>query len=570
MEALDPAGTLRTALGVLEEREEYVVVVDPYSSGRFLVDELRKRGWPLLAVRSSLAIDEALLSTWNPASFEASFVHVQGHLEDTLAKLKHLHRPIRAVLAGSEPGVELTDELASALGLRGNDPSRPRPNCRWDKYEMHEQLAASGIRALKQRRCESPQEAASFAAELKSWPIVVKPKTSHGGGGGVHLCGDETALREAVAFVRSSKDFSGASHDVALVQEYLEGREFVVDCVSLDGEHCVTATWAYRKTPTDCGFVYDHTRTMPYSDEPASVQQRLYRYVFKCLTALGVQNGPSHTEVIIPEGDQESPCLVRLGTRLHSAMGPALWSLCTNKTEAQPFLVVETYTEADGGIMKRHLSEIKAGSKSPYTLKKWALQVDLQCPVGGILTMSIEYVSGEWLRALPTFASMRTFVEEGDRVTPTKSLSTSPGFVVLVGDTEAEVDADLLKIRNRENSGAMYVVKEASPGHTSAPARRNSISAARIRELEAEAEKLISPLASRAASPVLSPRQPPAMPPVGEGAFVEFTLDGEGLDDLGFDLDDSFDPLQTPCDRMIFPGEGPDVNVNSNDVNGLF
>jgi len=163
----------------------------------------------------------------------------------------------------------------------------------------------------------------------------------------------------------------------------------------------------------------------------------------------------------------------------------------------------------------------------------------LQCPTGGILSQSVEASSGDWLRAMPSFWAMRLFVEDGDRVAPTRSLSTSPGFVVLFGYSEAEVDRDLAKIREREKSGLMYIVRPGSEnvvGATpSGSGRRNSISAARMRELEAEAEKLISPLASRACSPVLSPQQAPAMPPGIGDSLVEFTLNGDGLDD--FDLD---------------------------------
>merc|ERR1712107_168035 len=104
-----------------------------------------------------------------------------------------------------------------------------------------------------------------------------------------------------------------------------------------------------------------------------------------------------------------------------------------------------------------------------------------------------------------------------------------------------EVDRDVAAIRARELSGEMYVLREASQNgnadgiKSAATNRRNSIQEARLRELEVEAEKLISPLASRAASPVLSPQQAPALPPEMGSDLIEFTLNRDGLDD--FDLD---------------------------------
>lgn len=514
------------------------MLVDPYSSGRFLVDELLKRQWPLIAVRSSLTIDEALLSSWNPSTFLHVVVH-HGDLAETASSLRAFG-PIRAVIAGSEPGVALTDELTFTLDLRGNVPGKPRPRCRWDKYEMHERLSECGVRALRQRLCVSAEDATIFAAEVGQWPIVVKPPSSHGGGGGVHLCGDLDALHQAVAFVRASKNFAGRAHDTALAQEYLQGREFVVDCVSLDGEHLVSATWAYRKTPTDCGVMYDHTRTLPYDSDPESLQQRVYRYVFECLTALGVRNGASHCEVVVPDADDEHPCLVRLGARMHGSMGPALWARCTCREQAQPYLLAELYTEQDGGVLRRRLREVASHPTSalPYELKRWSVQVDLQCPYAGVLDQSVESSSLAWLKQLPCFSSLRMFVEEGDYVPATSSLSTSPGFVLLFGDSEALVDRDVARIREREAGGQMYLMRsEAAPRRQSFDAdhgRRNSISAARLREFEAEADKLVSPLVSRAASPVLSPQQAPQLPPDMALGDVEFMLGGDDLDDFDF------------------------------------
>jgi hypothetical protein len=519
------------------DQDEVVAIVDPYTSGRFLVEELRKRQWPMAAVRSSLSLDEGLLSTWNPGVFDHIIVH-RHNVTQTVEALRAI-RPVRAVIAGSEPGVALADELAAALGLRGNDPEGPRRCCRWDKYEMHERLSEVGLRALRQRLCSSSEDALAFAKEFGSWPLVVKAKSSHGGGGGVHLCGDMEALREAVAAVQASKDFTGRGHDVALVQEFLEGKEYVVDCVSKGGQHLVAGTWVCCKTPTDCGFIYDCTRTVPYDCAPNSIQQRLYSYVFECLTALGVKHGASHCDVVFPAGTQADPCLVRLGARMHGSMGPALWTRCAGREHSQPFLVADLFTES-GKEMSRRLREVQSG-KPAYKLKQWAAQVDLQCPKGGILSRSVEGSSGAWFRRLPTFSSLRLYVEEGDRVSPTACLSTSPGFVVLLGETEAEVDKDLAAIRAREQSGGMYElnsneqIREAMP-MTPRTGRRNSATQVRLRELEAEAEKLISPLASRAASPVMSPQQAPSIPPDFNDGEIELRgLTCDNLDDFNLD-----------------------------------
>lgn len=539
----------------MQVRDEVIAIVDPYTSGRFLVDELCQRGWPLVAVRSSLEINEALLGSWNPAPFERVVVH-KGDLEETANAVKS-GRPTKAVIAGSDPGVGLADALSERLGLRTNGSELSR--CRTDKFHMHERLRESGVRACAQRRCSSVQDACDFAASLGRWPLIAKPCASYGSCG-VFRCEDSDALSEAVSLILDSKSIAGHANDEVLVQEFLEGQEYVVDCVSLEGRHLVSATWAYKKSNISGSFVYDHTKTLPYSCEEGSVQQVLYNYVFQCLTVLGIRNGASHTEVII--GESGEPCLVETGARMHGSVGPALWAECAGREQGQAFLVADAYAE-DGKELLQKLEAVAAGGPA-YDLEYFSVQVDLQLHQGGVLAESIEMAAGAWLRDLPTFWMSKFFVEVGDRVLPTRDMFTSPGYVILLGEEEAEVERDAEAIRERERSGRMYkfepmtvTVEEASGARNEEDgngdvmlkkgsrgqlvALKGSVKdsfSIKGRELDSQADHLLSPFVSRASSPVLSPQQAPYLPPeVGE--LVEFTLDGaEGLDDLdGFSLD---------------------------------
>lgn len=538
----------------LQVRDEAIAIVDPYTSGRFLVDELCQRGWPLVAVRSSLEINEALLGSWNPAPFERVVVH-RGDLDATATAVMSGARRVKAVIAGSDPGVGLADALSEKLGLRTNGSELSR--CRTDKFHMHERLRESGIRACAQRRCSSVKDASDFAASLGRWPLIAKPCASYGSCG-VFRCEDLEALKEAVSNIIDSKSIAGHANDEVLVQEFLEGPEYVVDCVSLDGRHLVSATWAYKKTNIGGSLVYDYTKTLPYSCDEGSVQQVLYNYVFRCLTVLGIRHGASHTEVIV--GESGEPCLVETGARMHGSVGPGLWAECAGRENGQAFLVADAYAE-DGRELSRKLEAVAAGGPA-YDLEYFSVQVDLQCHQGGVLAESIEVAAGSWLRDLPTFWMSKFFVEVGDRVQPTRDMFTSPGYVILLGEEEAEVERDAEAIRERERSGRMYQfepenLKEANgdgnkeDGGGDAMGRRGSLVALKGsvksaysmkgRELDSQAGHMLSPFVSRAASPVLSPQQAPFLSP-SMGDLVEFTLDGgEGLDTLddleGFSLD---------------------------------
>lgn len=509
---------------VAADEKDAVAIVDPYSSGRFLVEELRRRNWPLIAVRSSLEIDEAYLGTWNPAPFEDIVVH-HGDLAETISTLRSL-RPLKAVIVGSEPGVELADALSVAFELRGNDPLIPRPRCRWDRCEMHAQLVECGLRVCQQKLCSSIEEAHAFARDVGKWPIVAKPQDSHGGAY-VYFCKDGDALAEAVSQLLSWS--ATRTREAILVQECLHGDEYMVDCVSVDGEHLVVSMWALSKTKGTHGLAYDHAQMVPFDTSEGTGHQRLYGYVFRCLDALGLKNGASHSGIVLGE---DGPCLIKTSARMHSAMGPALWSKCAGREQAQPYLVADIFTESGQQTASR-LEAVKAGRES-YSLDQVSALVDLHCHLSGVLVDSIEASAGPWLRTLPSYFGLRTFVEEGDAVVPTTNLSTSLGFVILVGCTSKQIQQDFAEIRRRERCGEMYRI-EASFGGCCNSRRSRSYSlnpVSRVCELETEAEKLISPIASRAVSPLLSPQRAPMLPPeFGScGDLFEFTLDG--ADDL--------------------------------------
>ena len=101
-----------------------------------------------------------------------------------------------------------------------------------------------------------------------------------------------------------------------MVQEYLQGKEYVVDTVSLNGVHKCAALWEYDRRPTNgAGFVLHGQRLMTAGEDRA---QELMEYTFSVLDALGIRNGPGHGEV---KWHLDAPCLVEIGSRCHGAEG---------------------------------------------------------------------------------------------------------------------------------------------------------------------------------------------------------------------------------------------------------
>merc|ERR1711879_539190 len=101
-----------------------------------------------------------------------------------------------------------------------------------------------------------------------------------------------------------------------LCQEFLKGKEYVIDHVSRDGVHKTTMVWVYDKRKANGGdSVY--YGMIPVAIDSTEAQQ-LIPYVRGVLDALGIKNGPTHGEVMMTS---DGPCLVEMNCRSHGGDG---------------------------------------------------------------------------------------------------------------------------------------------------------------------------------------------------------------------------------------------------------
>eukprot|EP00929_Paragymnodinium_shiwhaense_P010046 TRINITY_DN11451_c0_g1_i1.p1 TRINITY_DN11451_c0_g1~~TRINITY_DN11451_c0_g1_i1.p1 ORF type:complete len:559 (-),score=119.16 TRINITY_DN11451_c0_g1_i1:99-1775(-) len=545
---------------VQDVENEVVVVVDPYSSGRLLVDELRMQNWLVVAVRSSLStevIDTGFMRTWNPGPYEEVVVH-HGDLDETVRSMSGNGRfRVKAVMAGCEPGVDLADQLCHRLGLRGNEIELSK--CRRDKYFMEERIRECGLRSCRQRLVASAKEATAFVTEELegNFPVVVKPCAGTCADR-VFMCQNLAALDAACNHIVNSNKLSEHPDDKLLVQEYLQGTEYMVDCVSLDGRHLVTAIWVHKTVRTAGVFRDGCTKTVPYRDASGhGPQEILCDYVLKCLEALGVRNGASHCEIMLDP--ERGPCLIEMAARMSHSFGPALAKEFLGAENAQPYLVIDVFTK-DGLQTLSRLEAVEQGNKPAYELQKVCTQVTLQCHHGGTLAQDVENSVGPCVSSLPSFHSATYVYDLGMKIEATRDTSTSPGYVILMGPSEEEVDRDAHAIREAEREGKMYIFRKgtqtdlppADEAHADRPVPLSTT--VKLRELEWEVSRVLSPLCKPAGSPKMSPVAAP-MPPLADLSLPDAGFDDFDLGEAHFALDgldgDMFDDAspRRPVDR---------------------
>eukprot|EP00397_Hematodinium_sp_SG-2012_P042365 GEMP01046846.1.p1 GENE.GEMP01046846.1~~GEMP01046846.1.p1 ORF type:complete len:456 (+),score=92.84 GEMP01046846.1:42-1409(+) len=425
------------------KNDQYVVIVDPYSSGMYLVQEFQTQQFPMIGIQSSQHLAEFWLEQYDESLFAKNIKHES--LEMTVAQLKEFN--VIAILAGSEPGVQVAEELQSAMGVLGNDAKTT--HLRRHKYNMQERLREVGLRAVRQIFAATPEECLAWQKQWNKWPIIIKPAMS-GGTDGVYWCHTEDDCRLAFDKECGKLNVNGELNDKLLCQEFLDGKEYVIDCVSYHGKHLLNCLWVYQKTrlPESKAIVYEYALTIESRGE---IQDKIMHYVYKVLDALDIRNGPTHTEVIMVDGE---PCLVETNARMHGLKGPKLAEWATGLGTHE--LVADIFVH--GGSIFNRLYE----SNHHYILKKYALESQFRNILqDGILAEDIDI---EKVKRLNSVVDARANVKKGEYLPLTRDCATTPGYFMQVHTSLKQCFADLEYVRQLETSADFYRIVPRSSG----------------------------------------------------------------------------------------------------------
>ncbi|HET8684435.1 MAG TPA: ATP-grasp domain-containing protein, partial [Micromonosporaceae bacterium] len=359
----------------------------------------------------------------------------ENAIEPTVTALAAL-RPV-AVLAGQEPGVPLADALSERMGLASNGSALSA--ARRDKFRMIETVAAAGLRCARQHVADGPEPVVAWA-EREGYPVVVKPLSS-ASTDNVSICHDARQVREAAQRVLGALDIFGLPNRRVLVQSYLDGVEYIVDTVSVDGQRYVCGVWEYEKTVIGNGSnIYDKDVLKGPDEAPVP---ELVAYVDRVLDALGIRHGPVHAEVIMtPEG----PALVELGARLNGNMNPGFHDTCLGANQAD--LTALAYARPSE-FLDRFAGRV-------YTKRQEAMVHNTATMLSGEVT-GVDQDTVDRIDALPTVHLVSVKVLPGKRIRPTVDLLSSPLRIFMTGPDTAGLRADHKIIQDLKD--AVYQVR---------------------------------------------------------------------------------------------------------------
>jgi len=200
----------------------------------------------------------------------------------------------------SELSVRTVSYVARHLGLPGLDYEAAMAAT--DKAIMRTKFLEAGLPSPGFFKVNTREEAATAISELEL-PVVMKP-TDNAGSRGVTKIEKPSDLEFSFSIAKENS----RSGDI-IVEQFLEGVEMTVEALSYNSQHQVLAMSSKKHIPFPYCVSIDLTYPPPF---PQGAQTEVKELVMAALSAIGINMGATHTEVMMTE---RGPFLVETAAR---------------------------------------------------------------------------------------------------------------------------------------------------------------------------------------------------------------------------------------------------------------
>lgn len=205
------------------------------------------------------------------------------------------------VTIASDVAVLTVNYVATRLHLPGNDDSYSEVVT--NKFKMRECFLQNAIPSP--RFCRVKGAADIDALKTFRFPVIVKP-TDRSGSRGVEKVTTVDQLPEAI-----DRAVGESFAHEAIIEEFVDGREISVECISWQGHHHLLQIT--DKVTTGAPYFVELEHHQP-TTLPADIVSKIKAIVPQALDALHIRYGASHSEIkITPEGEL---FFIEIGSRM--------------------------------------------------------------------------------------------------------------------------------------------------------------------------------------------------------------------------------------------------------------
>ena len=202
----------------------------------------------------------------------------------------------------SDLAVVTVDYVAEKLGLNAN--SIECSEISTNKFKMRTAFRKNND-PIPRYTVVSEMESYDAAISELSFPLIVKP-TDRSGSRGVTKISSVAELPGAVA-VACEKSFEHK----AMVEEFVEGKEYSVECVSFHGKHTLLAVTEKITTGAPHFIETGHNQPAHISGQ---LREKIRTVVFHALGSLKIKEGASHSEIKIDDAGEIK--IIEIGSRM--------------------------------------------------------------------------------------------------------------------------------------------------------------------------------------------------------------------------------------------------------------
>ena len=423
-----------------------IIVVECISTGKNYIGDIVNRGYNpiVLHLKDSDTEDgkkfgQHVLEEYSRIPYEFDMIYEKDTFEETLEEVRKVN-PI-LIVPGNERGVVLAARLSHELGLLGN--SIENLDAMTLKNEMHKRLAQRGLRSIKGKVIHSLDEALEFYDSENLKEVVIKP-TYSAGSASVRICLNRNEMIESINQLFDEVNYYGDELEELLIQERINGIEYIVNTVTHKGIHRVTLVWKYNKVKTSEGaIVYDSCETV---NELSLGEAEMVEYAYKVADALEIQYGPVHGEYMI---DEKGPVLIEVNCRPCGGSMPAEF-LDRISGQHETDSILDSYLKPKcffDELRKKYILHAHGTLKFFITPKNMVVR---SSPIVNIDKKLKAFHDSSLVNA--TYHDM--FFQK------TEDLTTAAGYVFLINEDKADVDHDLNFLRDVERNAFSLILSD--------------------------------------------------------------------------------------------------------------
>ncbi len=316
---------------------------------------------------------------------------------------------IDGIIAVNDFGVKTAAVTAEEMGLVGINPNVAEYTT--SKACMRQIWKDAGVPSARFRSAVTLEQAHESVEALNSWPLILKPADSRGGGSrGVSRIDCIEELEEAFKFAQDFYDDKNV-----IIEEYLEGSEHSIETLTFEGKIHVLAVSDKIKTPPP--YRVDKSVIYP-SLHRGDDLERIRQVAKEAVRAVGIQSGPAHVELCVTE---DGPKLFEIGAR------------CGGGGTPDPIVPFVTGIELFKEVVRIALGE-EPQNISPEWSGKGCVYRFLTPQPG-----TVKEIDGlEEVKRWNNILDCDVLIKAGDRVKAVRIGADRAGFIIAGGNNRAE------------------------------------------------------------------------------------------------------------------------------------